>query len=129
MIVQIYSLQSVEEANACIDAGVDYLGLSIDNGHNLPAQQTLENAKAIFDAIGNRAKKVVIIVGDNEEEIIEDCKYLKPDVLQLCDYDFYGTKQFNERLKKEVPGIEISQAIPVGTDFAIVETAKKYALS
>lgn len=127
MKVQIYSLQSIEEANSCIEAGVDYLGLAIDNGHNLPAQQTLQEAKAIFDAIGTRAKKVVIIVGSNEEEIIEDCKYLKPDVLQLCDYEFYGTKEFNDKLRKEVPGIEISQAIPVGTDFAIVETAKKYA--
>ena len=127
MIVQIYSIQSIEEANACIDAGVDYLGLAIDNGHNLPAQLSLQEAKNIFDAIGDRAKKVVIIVGNDEAQIIEYCKYLKPDVLQLCDYDFYGTKQFNDKLRNEVPGVEISQAIPVGTDFSIVEVAKKYA--
>ena len=49
MITQIYSIQTIEEALDCIEAGADYIGLAIDTGVSLPNQVTIPQAKEIFD--------------------------------------------------------------------------------
>ena len=66
MITQIFSIQTVEEALGCIEAGADRIGLAIDTGVSLPNQVSLEKAKEIFDAIGDRAVKVLICVTDSD---------------------------------------------------------------
>ena len=63
MITQIYSIQTAEEALACIDAGADRIGLLVGvHGGKFPCAITQEQAKDIFDAIGEKAVKVLISV-------------------------------------------------------------------
>ena len=121
MIIQIYSIQSVEEALDCVEAGADYIGLAIDTGADLPSQVSLEQAKEIFDAIGNRAKKVLICVTKSDEPIYGPLVYLKPDVIHLCGYDFKATQDFVKKVKELVPGIEVLQAIGVEDESSIEE--------
>ncbi|MBQ6477877.1 MAG: phosphoribosylanthranilate isomerase [Erysipelotrichaceae bacterium] len=121
MITQIYSIQTVEEALDCIEAGADYIGLAIDTGAGLPNQVSIDQAKRIFDAIGNKAKKVLICVTDSDEPIYEPLVYLKPDVIHLCGYDFRATKEFVRKVKELVPGIEVLQAIGVEDESSIEE--------
>lgn len=126
MITQIYSIQTVEEALDCIDAGADYIGLAIDTGVNLPNQVSLKKAKEIFDAIGDKAKKVLICVTKSDEPLYEPIKYLKPDVIHLCGYDYYATREFVEKVKTLQPSIEVLQAIGVEDESAI-EQAEYYS--
>lgn len=126
MITQIYSIQTVEEALDCIDAGADYIGLAIDTGVNLPNQVSLEKAKEIFDAIGDKAKKVLICVTKSDEPLYEPIKYLRPDVIHFCGYDYYATREFVEKVKTLQPGIEVLQAIGVEDESAI-EQAEYYS--
>ena len=121
MITQIYSIQTTEEALDCVEAGADYIGLAIDTGAGLPNQVSVEQAKLIFDAIGNRAKKVLIVVTENDEPIYGPLVYLKPDVIHLCGYDFKATKDFVKKVKELVPGIEVLQAIGVEDESSIEE--------
>ena len=121
MITQIYSIQTVEEAIDCIEAGADYVGLAIDTGVNLPNQVSLEKAKEIFDAIGDKAKKVLIVVTRSDEPLYEPIDYLKPDVIHLCGYEYRATKEFVEKIKQLHPGIEVLQAIGVEDESAIEE--------
>ncbi len=121
MITQIYSIQTVEEALDCIECGADCIGLAIDTGANLPSQVDLETAKQIFDAIGDRAKKVVICVTDTDEAIYEPVRYLKPDVVHLCGYEYRATRDFVRKIKELVPGIEVLQAIGVQDASSIEE--------
>ena len=121
MITQIYSIQTTEEALDCIEAGADYIGLAIDTGANLPSQVSLQRAKEIFDAIGNKAKKVLICVTNSDEPIYEPLVYLKPDVIHLCGYDFRATEDFVKKVKELVPGIEVLQAIGVEDESSIEE--------
>ena len=121
MITQIYSIQTVEEALDCIECGADYIGLAIDTGADLPSQVDLETAKEIFDAIGDRAKKVVICVTDSDEAVYGPVEYLKPDVIHLCGYDYRATKDFVRKIKELVPGIEVLQAIGVEDESSIDE--------
>ena len=126
MITQIYSIQTVEEALDCVEAGADYIGLSIDTGVNLPNQVTLEKAKEIYDAIGNKAKKVLICVTTSDEPLYEPVKYLHPDVIHLCGYDYYATPEFVEKIKAVLPGIEVLQAIGI-EDESSIEQAIYYS--
>ena len=121
MITQIYSIQTVEEALDCIEAGADYIGLAIDTGADLPSQVSPDQAKTIFDAIGDKAKKVLICVTDSDEPIYGPLVYLKPDVIHLCGYDFRATKDFVRKVKELVPGIEVLQAIGVEDESSIEE--------
>ena len=105
MITQIYSIQTVEEALDCVEAGADYIGLAIDTGAGLPNQVTVQQAKTVFDAIGNHAKKVLIVVTESDEPIYEPLTYLKPDVIHLCGFDFKATEDFVRKVKELVPGI------------------------
>lgn len=119
MITQIYSIQTVQEALDCIEAGADYIGLAVDTGANLPSQVDLKTAKDIFDAISNKAKKVLIVVSKSDEPLYEPVEYLKPDVIHLCGYDFCATKQFVEKIKKICPGIEVLQAVGIEDETSI----------
>ena len=121
MITQIYSIQTVEEALGCIEAGADYIGLSIDTGMNLPSQVSLEKAREIFEAIGKQAKKVLICVTDSEDAIYGLVGDLKPDVVHLCGYNFRATPEFVRKVKQLVPGIEVLQAIGVEDESSIEE--------
>lgn len=126
MITQIYSIQTVQEALDCVDAGADYIGLSIDTGVNLPSQVTLEKAKEIFEAIGDKAKKVLICVTKSDEPLYEPVKYLNPDVIHLCGYDYYATPEFVKKIKEVSPGIEVLQAIGI-EDESSIEQAIYYS--
>lgn len=119
MITQIYSIQTVEEALDCIEAGADYIGLAIDTGVDLPNQVSLEKAKEIYDAIDDKAKKVLICVTKSDEPLYEPIRYLKPDVIHLCGYDYYATEEFVRKVKQLQPGIEVLQAIGVEDESAI----------
>lgn len=121
MITQIYSIQTVEEALDCVEAGADYIGLAIDTGAGLPNQVTVQQAKTVFDAIGNHAKKVLIVVTESDEPIYEPLTYLKPDVIHLCGFDFKATEDFVRKVKELVPGIEVLQAIGVEDESSIDE--------
>ena len=121
MITQIYSIQDVEEALACVEAGADYIGLAIDTGAKLPSQVSIEKAREIFEAIGDKAKKVLICVTASAEPLYGPVQYLKPDVIHLCGYDYYATPDFVKKIKELCPGIEVLQAIGVEDESSIEE--------
>ena len=126
MITEIYSIQTVEEALACAEAGADYIGLAVDTGFSLPSQVSLEDAKKIYDAIGDKAKKVLIVVTNSDEPVYGPVEYLKPDVIHLCGYDYYATRDFCKKVKELVPGIEVLQAIGI-EDRSSIEQAVYYS--
>ena len=126
MVTQIFSIQTVQEALDCIEAGADRIGLAIDTGVSLPSQVSLEEAKAIFEAIGDKATKVLICVTDSDEQLYEPVRYLRPDVIHLCGYDYYATPEFVQRIKEQNPGIEVMQAIGI-IDRSSIEEALYYS--
>lgn len=127
MITQIYSMQTPEEALACIGAGADYLGL-LTGDDQCPAAITPERAREIFQAVGDRAVKVAILMYRDENKVIAAARKIHPDIVHLCDDKVLATPEFAARLRAALPGIKLMQAIGVGfhnRDEAL-ENARKY---
>ena len=127
MIVQIYTLQSVEEALEVESVGVHNIGLA-PASIALPGEISYETAKSICDEVQN-SKTVALSVSSNIEEIMEMVMFVNPDILHLCgepgELNPSGVKILRDRLQSNDKEIPIMQAISV-EDMSSVEFAKEY---
>jgi len=126
MITQIYSIQTVTEAQYCIDAGVDFIGMAAGTEANLPCEISLEQGKEIFDYIGARAGKIALAVDTSPEPIYRLIRELQPDVIHVCGNEYMVTPEFCAEAKKIRPGILVLQAIGI-TGEASVEEAVRFS--
>lgn len=126
MITQIYSIHSVEEADICLKAKVDHIGVALDTGMGCPREVDFPTCKAIFDFIGNKAKKVLIIVSLDETPVLENVRLLRPDIVHICGNEYRASKELVDKLKAIDPKIEVMQAIGLPNPKA-KEEAKYFA--
>ena len=127
MIVQIYTLQSVEEAIEVISVGVDNIGIT-PASIGLPGEISYETAKDICKKVEG-GTKVALSVSSNIEEIIEMVMFVCPNVLHLCgepgELNVNAVRSLKERLQKFNKGLPIMQAISVD-DMSALDFAKEY---
>jgi phosphoribosylanthranilate isomerase len=112
MIVQIYTIQTPEEAVAVANLGVDHMGVTPAN-RGLPGEIDLPTTRAIFAAVGDRVKKVALSVEENLDDIVGLVEAVRPDILHLCGDIRAVPVQAVAALRKRIPGTLIMQAIPV----------------
>lgn len=127
MKVQIYTLQSVEEALEVVSVGVDNIGIT-PASIGLPGEISYETAKDICEKVED-ATKVALSVSSNIDEIVEMVQFVDPDVLHLCgepgELNTNGVKSLIERLQKYNKELPIMQAISVD-DMSALDFAKEY---
>jgi phosphoribosylanthranilate isomerase len=125
MIVQIYTVQSAEEALALADLGVDRIGIT-PSRCGLPGEVSTELARDIFAALDDQATKVALSVDSDLEAIAAMVDEVRPDVLHLCGDVTVVTPAQVERLRTLVGEVEIMQAVAV-TDARAVQLAVEFA--
>ena len=126
MITQVYSIHDIEEAKMCLDAGVDHIGVALDTGFRCPREVDLETLKSIFAYIGDKAKKVLIIVSLDEEPVLKYVKILHPDIIHICGNEYEATPELKKHLEEIQPGIKLMQAVGIPSEGAL-EKAKYFA--
>lgn len=127
MFTQIYSIQTVEEALACAEAGADRVGVLVGvPGGKFPCAIHEDEAGRIFEALKGKAVRVLISVADNEEDILSQTERLKPDVLHLCA-NFEGDADFREKLRARMPEVMLMEAVGIVDESAIEDAKKKAA--
>jgi len=125
VIIQIYTMQSPEEALACVDAGVDHLGLTPPEG--LPGQlSSLDAMRAIVDAVGDRAKCVALTVDTDPERILAMVRAVGPAILHLCPLEGAMPPGDVAALRAMAGGIPVMQAVSV-TGPESIAVAEAYA--
>jgi len=126
MIIQIYTMQSVEEAHKVIDQGVNHIGLT-PSYCGLPGEISYELAREIVDSVGGRATRVALSVDRDLNEIAHMAEIVRSDILHLCapfgEVDVTQVRALRPMLPE---GMRIMQAIPVGTSYEAVEHALAY---
>ena len=125
-MTQIYSIQTVEEALQCVQAGAEAIGVAVATGANLPAEVPEATCAEIFAALEGRAQRVLLVVTQTEEETVEYVRRLQPDILQLCGNRLPATPEFAAQCRAVRPGLRVLQAVGVDGPEAI-DRAKYFA--
>lgn len=125
-MIQIYSIQTVEEALQCVQAGAEAIGVAVASGANLPAEVPEATCAEIFAALEGRAQRVLLVVTQTEEESVEYVRRLQPDILQLCGNRLPATPEFAAQCRAVRPGLRVLQAVGVDGPEAI-DRAKYFA--
>lgn len=125
-MIQIYSIQTVEEALQCVQAGAEAIGVAVATGANLPAEVPEATCAEIFAALEGRAQRVLLVVTQTEEETVEYVRRLQPDILQLCGNLLPATPEFAAQCRAVRPGLRVLQAVGVDGPEAI-DRAKYFA--
>lgn len=125
MIVQLYTMQSPEEALACVDAGADHVGITPPQG--LPGElPSLDAMREIVDAVGDRARVVALTVSMDPAFIEAMVRHVRPAILHLCPLATEVTPAQVRALRVGLPGIPIMQAVSVTGPESVTE-AQAYA--
>ena len=112
MIIQLYTMQSAEEALACVAAGADHVGLTPPQG--LPGElPSLWAMRDIVLAVGDRARCVALTVDMDPTQIITMVEVVQPAILHLCPLAEDSSPRQVAALRARLPGIPIMQAVSV----------------
>lgn len=125
MITQIYTMHSVEEALACVEAGVDHIGLTPTQG--LPGEIPLSVMRDIVEAVGDRATTVALTVDIDADVVGELVETVRPAILHLCPLADRIRPEDVTALRAVLPrGLRILQAVSVTGPESVAE-ARAYA--
>lgn len=125
MKIQIYTMQTPDEARAVIAAGVDHIGLT-PSERGLPGEISLAAAREIVAAVAGTATIVALSVEEDLSAIVAMVNAVQPDVLHLCGLAGVVPPDAVADLRGRLPGVAIMQAISVDGPGAI-QVAQSYA--
>lgn len=135
MIIQIYEIQTPNEAEKCIELGVNHIGsviLSLDEWRVPLLRETVRLSE------GTGARSSLIPLFHHSDMTYRTLDYYRPDYIHFCDSltDQAGTPadvekfiQFQTALKEKFPEVGIIRSIPipkedVASDFPSLEIAR-----
>ncbi|HUC11886.1 MAG TPA: phosphoribosylanthranilate isomerase [Stellaceae bacterium] len=124
MLVQIYEVQTPEEAMALSALGVDHIGVLVGEGafpRELPAEQVL----AIFAATPARSRRVALSLSPDLTEVLRVIRETRPDIIQVqASIEDLPPASLRE-VKARYPQVAIMRAIPI-VDAGCVEVARSH---
>ena len=116
-IVQIYEIQTPDEARSMIGLGVDHIGsviTSCDDRHDPVIRETV----AVVRKMG--AVSSLIPLYSNPEAVFDTLDYYRPHIVHFCDrLDGHGGSsvdtalQLQAAVKRRFPEIHIMRSIPI----------------
>ena len=122
MKVKICANTSIEEAQMCIDAGADIIGILVGQEHASNDFVDKEKAKEICDYVNKKCDVSLVTHLTNANEIIELTKYIGNNIIQLHS-DIAESEV--EKIKNNLPNIELVRLIHVSNDGTICTDYKK----
>lgn len=138
MIVQIYEIQAPQEAEECIESGVDHIG-SVLSSKDEWRQPLLKEMIRISKAAG--LKNSLLPLFRDEDTLLRILEYYTPTYLHFCDsltnhlgrqIDLEAMIGLQSRLKEKFPEIGIIRTIPIppkdegSQDFPLLENARAF---
>ena len=124
MLVQIYEVQTPEEAAALARLGVDHVGVLVGDGV-FPRELPVEQAKAIFAATPPGTKRVALSLSAEWAEVARVTRETQPDIIQIQAAPEDFSVAVTRALKAQFPEILVMRAIPI-IDETSIEIARSY---
>ncbi len=116
MKVKICANISVEEAQMCLDAGADIIGILVGQQHASSDFVDMNKAKEICDYVNKRCDVSLVTHLTSASEIINLTKFIGNNIIQLHS-DI--SEDEVEKIKKELSNIELVRLIHVASDGTI----------
>jgi len=119
MIVQIYEIQTVQEAETCIALGVDHLG-SVLLSQSEWRQPAIREVVRLTQGTGTRSSLIPLF--QDEDTIYRAIDYYQPHFIHFCEsltdaqaglLDLREVIALQERLRTRFPEIRIIRTIPI----------------
>ncbi len=110
--VQIYTMQSVAEAEAVAALGVDHVGVTPSN-LGLPGEVGYALATEICEALTGVATSVALSVDDDLGSIKDMVRAVEPDILHLCGPPGVVGPVAVAELRRVLPDVAVMQAVAV----------------
>ena len=110
--VQIYTMQTPEEALAVAALGVDHVGVT-PGQRGLPGEVDVALARAIVEAVRGRAVAVALTVESDPVAIEAMVRAVRPDILHLCGLAGSLPPEAVRELRVRLSGLPIMQAVSV----------------
>ena len=124
MLVQIFEVQTPEEAAALVRLRVDHIGVLVGDGA-FPRELSIASTKAIFAIVPAGGKRVALSLSPSLEEVARVVEETRPDIVQVqAEIDDFPV-EMTRVLKTRFPEVSIMRAIPV-IDETSIETAASY---
>jgi phosphoribosylanthranilate isomerase len=124
MLVQIYEVQTPEEAVALARLGVDHVGVLVGDGV-FPRELPVGQAKAIFAATPPGTKRVALSLSAEWAEVARVARETQPDIIQIQAATEDFSVAVTRALKAQFPEILVMRAIPI-IDETSIEVARSY---
>lgn len=124
MKVQIYALTSVQDAIDTVDAGADLIGVVAENDGAVVEDCTAEQARAIFEAVEDRATTIALTLGTDVDRIARMVAATRPHILHLAAREL--PLDVVRRIKARIGDVKLMMAVLVDGPGAI-DTAREYA--
>lgn len=126
VLVQIYAIKTVEEAQQAMQAGVDRFGVVVGEAGKTPDETGFEQTRLIFAATPAPYPKMALTVETDLDAIEAMVRATLPDILHLSGDIRRLPVAGVQALRRRLPSVQIVQAIPVSGPEAI-ELALAYA--
>ena len=114
--VKICANKSIEEAQMCLNAGADIIGILVGQEHTSNDFVNKETAKEIAEYVNGRCDISLVTHLTNADEIIELTEYIGNNVIQLHS-DIIETEV--EKIVNKLPNIKLVRLIHVASDGTI----------
>lgn len=119
MIVQIYEIQTPEEAERCAELGVDHIGSVLVSAQEWRQPLIRELIRATK---GGKAKNSLIPLFQDQELLFRAMDYYQPHLVHFCEsltdaqgrvLDLQPAVEMQSRFREKFPQIKIIRSIPV----------------
>lgn len=125
MITQIYEVQTANQARKLVELGVDNIGVLVGIQNEWPSILTPEKANKVLSGVTGSAKKVLLTISNDINDINEIINRTTFDILHLAAEPTELSYHDVLTLKKQNSNLKVMRTIPVIGEESIA-LAKQY---
>lgn len=122
MIVKICANKSIEDAQMCLDAGADIIGILVGQEHASPDFVDAETAKKICEFVSRRCDVSMVTHLLNADEIIWLTKYIGNNIIQL--HSNINEAEV-EKIVKELPKVKLVRVVHISDNGQVATSIER----
>lgn len=127
MIIQIYALTDIEQAQRAAEMGVDHIGFVAGRYGVVHGELSFAEARKLADSLPPRTIRVALTMAESVDEILRMADAVQPDIVHVSsDTDCVGPGAMASLRKRLPVTTRLMKALPVD-DEGSIDVARRFA--